>query len=462
MNGIEMIAIEELRHHPDNPRKDLGDLTELSESIKANGIMQNLTVVNSDDGTGLYDVIIGNRRLEAAKIAGLDKLPCAVVELSPQEQMATMLAENMQREDLTVLEQARGFQYMLDLGETAQSIAERTGFSKSTIRRRVKLLELDGTALEKAFKHQISLEDIDKINSIEDLNERNKLLGYVGTGNFNWAYKSAKSAQESAELHEKVRKLLDGTGLKEVDYNAAWGANSTKTQVGTQNIDQQKTDEELKKAVENAVRTYDKADSFAFRYGYLYFYADHKDEKPAKPTKADKEKEKKLELHKKIAEELAVASKKAYELRYEFVKNYPKTQAKKHYKDILAAIVQAFVWGDDDEDGIFCGDFNETVFKEMSGIVSTTRDKINASASKIISDAPEKLLLNFVYAIYSDSQNANYVTWGKDAYNGFGENDELDLLYTFLEKLGYEMSDEEKQLQNGTHPLFIKGESNGK
>lgn len=176
MTNIELIAIEELQHHPDNPRKDFGDLAELAESIKTNGIMQNLTVVLSDDGTGLYDVIIGNRRLEAAKLAGLDELPCAIVELSPQEQMATMLAENMQREDLTILEQAQGFQYMLDLGETAQSISEKTGFSARTIRRRVKLLELDTAGLEKAFKRQISLEDIDKINSIDDVEERNKLL----------------------------------------------------------------------------------------------------------------------------------------------------------------------------------------------------------------------------------------------------------------------------------------------
>ena len=51
MNNIELIAIEELQHHPDNPRKDFGDLTELAESIKTNGIMQNLTVVRSEDGT---------------------------------------------------------------------------------------------------------------------------------------------------------------------------------------------------------------------------------------------------------------------------------------------------------------------------------------------------------------------------------------------------------------------------
>lgn len=459
MNELEMIKIGQLNHHPDNPRKDLGDLSELADSIRTNGIMQNLTVVEADVG---YNVIIGNRRLEAAKIAGLKELPCAIVELTPQEQMATMLAENMQRADLTILEQARGFQYMLDLGETPQSIADRTGFSKSTIRRRVKLLELDAEKLEKAFEdHQISMDDIDKINSIDDLKERNKLLSSVGTGNFNWAYKSAKSAQESEALHAKVREMMINTALKEVDYNAAW-RDATKMQVGHLNIEQPKKDEDLRQAVDEAVKKFDKADSFAFSYGSLYFYAERKDEEQAKQTKAEKEKEKKIELHKKVAAELAAASKKAYELRYEFVKGYPKTQAKKHYKDILAVLVKSCVRPDDDDYCLFCEGLDDTTFKEMSGILSTTRDDIDASASKIIADAPEKMLLNYVYAIFSDNHNNNYISWGKDACNGFGENDELDILYAFLEKLGYVISDEEKQLQNGTHPLFVKGADDGK
>ena len=74
MNNIQMIPVERLRHHPENPRQDLGDLTELTESIRKNGVMQNLTVVpDKMDGidTGRYLVVIGNRRLEAAKAAGI-------------------------------------------------------------------------------------------------------------------------------------------------------------------------------------------------------------------------------------------------------------------------------------------------------------------------------------------------------------------------------------------------------
>ena len=126
------LPIELLRPHPKNPRKDVGDVTELAESIKANGIFQPLTVLSGDCIDG-YTVVIGHRRLAAAKLAGLEKVPCNVAEMTEQEQISTMLLENMQRNDLTVYEQAQGFQMMLDLGETEQSIAEKTGLSKDTI-----------------------------------------------------------------------------------------------------------------------------------------------------------------------------------------------------------------------------------------------------------------------------------------------------------------------------------------
>ena len=129
MNNISMIPVRELIHHPENPRKDLGDLTELTESIKKNGIMQNLTVVPSEREKDAYLVVIGNRRMEAAKMAGLEELPCVISFMNHKEQIATMLEENMQRSDLSLYEQAQGFQMMMDLGYTQKEISDKTGFS---------------------------------------------------------------------------------------------------------------------------------------------------------------------------------------------------------------------------------------------------------------------------------------------------------------------------------------------
>ena len=84
-SNIQMISLELLHAHKDNPRKQLGDLSELSDSIKQNGIMQNLTVVPAGEAGSKkegYTIIIGHRRAAAAKAAGLTEVPCAVVHMS--------------------------------------------------------------------------------------------------------------------------------------------------------------------------------------------------------------------------------------------------------------------------------------------------------------------------------------------------------------------------------------------
>lgn len=467
MNNIELIAIEELQRHPDNPRKNFGDLTELAESIKTNGIMQNLTVVISNDGTGLYDVIIGNRRLEAAKLAGLDELPCAVVELEPQEQMATMLAENMQREDLTILEQAQGFQYMLDLGETAQSISEKTGFSTRTIRRRVKLLELDKDELEKAFTRQISLDEIDKINSIDDVGERNKLLDYAGTGNFGWAFKSAQSKQEREIWHDKIRKMMESTELEEVAENTQWGVNRTKDRVGYVSVDKAyKKDEDLRSAIEDGIKKYgERSDSYALDYNGLVFLADIKNDDTKTKTAEDEKQAEEKARRTKNAKELSEASANAFELRCDFIKNYTKTQAKKHYKVILAMLARMAVQIEDADWNGDLYEYDNATFEELSEINVEDQQGFESSLAKIVNDAPEKMLLNYVYALFNDNKQADYVCWDRGYCDLYSGNAELDCLYKFLGDLGYVMSDTEKSLQDGTHELFYKpsveGDSDG-
>ena len=164
---IVQIPIESLYPHPNNSRRSVGDISELTESIKASGIFQNLTVIKGGagvpEGAEGFTVIIGHRRLAAAKAAGLSELPCSVVEMTDKQQAATMLLENMQREDLTAYEQAQGFQMMLDLGSTEQEISEQTGFSKSTVKHRLKLLELDPEEFRKSQERQPTMADYIKL-----------------------------------------------------------------------------------------------------------------------------------------------------------------------------------------------------------------------------------------------------------------------------------------------------------
>ena len=178
---LVMIPIERLYPHPDNPRKVLGDLTEIADSIRAKGVFQNLTVVPHEDG---YRIIIGHRRRAASELAGLTHLPCVIVDMTPKEQVETMLLENMQREDLTPYEQAQGFQMMIDMGDTVDEIVQKTGFSKKTVKRRLKMAELDQSVLREVSDRQISMEDFDTLAKIDDIKVRNECLKNIGTANF--------------------------------------------------------------------------------------------------------------------------------------------------------------------------------------------------------------------------------------------------------------------------------------
>ena len=180
MSDIVNIGTEHIHPHPDNPRKDLGDLTELVESIKKNGVMQNLTVIPQEGNPGEYTAIIGHRRHAAAKLAGISELPCIIKDsMSKKEQVSIMLEENIQRNDLTIYEQAQGFQMMLDLGETEDSIAEKTGFSKTTIKHRLNIAKLDQEELLKKEcddSFQLTLRDLYELEKVKDIKSRNKIL----------------------------------------------------------------------------------------------------------------------------------------------------------------------------------------------------------------------------------------------------------------------------------------------
>lgn len=250
MAEITNIACRRLHPHPDNPRKELGDLTELAASIKENGIFQNLTVIpghylnsreyiakcvdeggdaaaaaaawtpkavwSSDD----YTIIIGHRRAAAAQQAGLFEVPCVVVEMDEREQLQTMMIENMQRSDLTTYEQAQGFQLMLDLGDTVEQVASKSGFSQSTIRRRVKLLSLDRDAFRRAELRGATLSDYAELDKIESVEDKNKALEALGTQNFRRVMQEVLENQKWE--HRKAEWIADLKKFAIEDPNATY------------------------------------------------------------------------------------------------------------------------------------------------------------------------------------------------------------------------------------------------
>lgn len=179
--NIVNIKLDQLKIHPNNIRKEYDGIDELAKSIKENGIMQNLTVVPDKDEAGTYFVVIGNRRLTAAKQAGIETAPCIIVEdMSDKDQITTMLTENMNRKDLKFYEEAAAVQMcMKDFGFKMEEMEKKTGLSKTTLHHRLNLAKLDQKTLQKKAKDesfQLSLNDLYALEKIEDVKVRNKIL----------------------------------------------------------------------------------------------------------------------------------------------------------------------------------------------------------------------------------------------------------------------------------------------
>jgi ParB family transcriptional regulator, chromosome partitioning protein len=142
--GMADIPIERLRRNPEQPRHRFDDeaLEELAASIRRHGVLQPLLV--SEDGPDRYLVITGERRLRAAQRAGLETVPAVIREqLDSAAQLELALVENLQRRDLTPLEEARAFEHLrTSLGLTQAEIAERVAMDRSTVANALRLLKL--------------------------------------------------------------------------------------------------------------------------------------------------------------------------------------------------------------------------------------------------------------------------------------------------------------------------------
>ncbi|MGA8392004.1 MAG: ParB/RepB/Spo0J family partition protein [Burkholderiaceae bacterium] len=126
-------------------RMDEGALYELAESIKAQGIMQPILVrqLGAGENTGKYEIIAGERRFRAARLAGLDSVPVLVRDVTDQAAAAMALIENMQREDLNPLEEAQGLQRLIrEFGLTHEQAAQAVGRSRSAASNLLRLLNL--------------------------------------------------------------------------------------------------------------------------------------------------------------------------------------------------------------------------------------------------------------------------------------------------------------------------------
>ncbi|EDO1223812.1 ParB/RepB/Spo0J family partition protein [Listeria innocua] len=139
---VQNIAIKEIKPNPYQPRKifDTKAINELRDSIKIHGVLQPIILRNTEKG---YEIVVGERRFRAAKEAKLKEIPAVVRDLTEEEMMELSVIENLQREDLSPLEEAESYQFLMKkLGLTQAKLAERVGKSRPYIANFVRLLTL--------------------------------------------------------------------------------------------------------------------------------------------------------------------------------------------------------------------------------------------------------------------------------------------------------------------------------
>lgn len=440
---LKMISTTKIIPHPDNPRVDVGDVSELAKSIETNGIMQNLTVIPGKK-KGEYMALIGHRRLAAAKKAGVKEVPCRVVEgLSHREQVSIMLEENMQRNDLTIWEQAKGFQMMLDLGETEDTIAEKTGFSKQTVKHRLNIAKLDQEILgtiEESADYQLTLTDLYELEKIPDIEKRNEILANAHENNSikyqvgmelrrikrNALYESVKAAVLETEPKAKEEKYISGY----------WGSEY-------QELLSLRIDDEMPKEI--TIDLPDEYSEIIYGMGYdsVRVYARVKKEEP-KETEAEKKKKEAERKRKQIRQiEIQMGQDRRSFIAEVAAGKYKCTE---DLKEMLWKLIV--------EEGTFVtrwGLVEALSGKHQYQLTAEEMDRYLEEAETMPTQT--QMLAQYAKA-YDHEIKTYYIVDYDGAYNG-DHAEKLKQLYKILGKYGFTLTDPDHiATLDGTHELY--------
>ena len=156
-SSVNKLRVMEIEPNHDQPRKDFDEkaLSELAESIEQHGVLQPLVVRPLTNGG--YQLVAGERRWRAARIAGLTEVPVVIKELTDEEVIEIAMIENLQREDLNPLEEALGYRYMMDeLRITQEQAAEKVGKSRPAVANALRLLKLPDEVREMVKNNLLS------------------------------------------------------------------------------------------------------------------------------------------------------------------------------------------------------------------------------------------------------------------------------------------------------------------
>lgn len=444
---IVMIPTDALVHHPDNPRKDLGDLKELIASIKVSGVMQNLTVVPNPNDDETWYVVIGNRRMEASKAAGLKELPCIISDMDHKTQVATMMAENMQRADLTLAEQAGGVQMMMDLGMDVAEISKRTGMRKDAIERRVIMAKYDTAKAAAAVVRGGTISDFMELEKLpEDCRE--EMLEYVGTSNLRLKIKDKLNQLRQAEYAQQVIAKLEtfatrierqgyvGQKYVPMDYADAW---YTLTKNTAESI-------KIPADVKDRHYYYLVSDNVYFSIKLFGEDTESQDEKAAAARLCQQ----KAGYMSMRADQAEALDDKLRNLRWEWLFSSPDVEW--NQAALMCALVKCLGAG---KWHSAYNDEQKRMTEQLTGLTFKSFVKLEDLHGLSV----EKLLRVGVGLVWGAIDRDTYKPWDRDYAAGgltFKHSDVYEIVYDMLLAMGYEMSDEEAAYLDGTHEVYRK------
>lgn len=207
-NNLEVtyVSIDKIFANPSQPRKYFKDeaIEELCGSIKEYGVLQ--PILLRDDGKG-YTIIAGERRFKAAKMAGLNKIPAIIKSMENREVALIALVENVQREDLNFLEEARGYKKLMDdFGLTQTEIAEKMNKKQSTISNKIRLLTLPEEIQKSILENDLTERHARALLKLGDEDDRKQVIKRIVNNNLNVKQTERLIEEIQSKKEEALRK----------------------------------------------------------------------------------------------------------------------------------------------------------------------------------------------------------------------------------------------------------------
>jgi ParB family chromosome partitioning protein len=214
--GVAELPIEDIGPNPFQPRTRFDDsgLKELADSIRATGVLQPVLVRRQ--GGNDYQLVAGERRLRAAQLAGLKKIPAIVKEYGDREMMELSLIENIQREDLNPIDEAKAYQALVEkVGLTHDQLSERVGKQRSSITNSLRLLLLPGEVMDMVSRGTLSAGHARALLGLESSGDQLAAARYVTNKGFSVRRTEAFVRRRVRKAHSRPRVAARLQGLEE-------------------------------------------------------------------------------------------------------------------------------------------------------------------------------------------------------------------------------------------------------